>query len=121
MSNHQIAVEKLKKAAEVLLDTRGELTPDKEEIQKTLGKIFAFLNAFFLSLVSACIFWKRKITELPHSYVSVPVHVLLSHKSLQHNNFIVDLSPSWIHMLFTVISFFSFYRNRDCRAEVVIC
>ncbi|KFQ86568.1 Microtubule-actin cross-linking factor 1, partial [Phoenicopterus ruber ruber] len=39
VSNHQIAVEKLKKAAEVLLDTRGELTPDKDEIQKTLGDI----------------------------------------------------------------------------------
>ncbi|KAL9864347.1 LOW QUALITY PROTEIN: dystonin-like [Geothlypis trichas] len=39
VSNHQIAVEKLKKAAEVLLDTRGELTPDKEEIQKTLDDI----------------------------------------------------------------------------------
>lgn len=50
MSNHQIAVEKLKKAAEVLLDTRGELTPDKDEIQKTLGKIFAFLNTSFYHL-----------------------------------------------------------------------
>ncbi|XP_032538443.1 dystonin isoform X27 [Chiroxiphia lanceolata] len=39
VSNHQIAVEKLKKAAEVLLDTRGELTPDKDEIQKTLDGI----------------------------------------------------------------------------------
>ncbi|NXE75684.1 DYST protein, partial [Cochlearius cochlearius] len=39
VSNHQIAVEKLKKAAEVLLDTRGELTPDKDEIQKTLNDI----------------------------------------------------------------------------------
>ncbi|KFQ25148.1 Microtubule-actin cross-linking factor 1, partial [Merops nubicus] len=39
VSNHQIAVEKLKKAAEVLLDTRGELTPDKDEIQKTLDNI----------------------------------------------------------------------------------
>ncbi|NWT00895.1 DYST protein, partial [Mionectes macconnelli] len=39
VSNHQIAVEKLKKAAEVLLDTRGELTPDKDEIQKTLEDI----------------------------------------------------------------------------------
>ncbi|XP_068534420.1 dystonin isoform X20 [Anas acuta] len=39
VSNHQIAVEKLKKAAEVLLDTRGELTPDKDEIQKTLDDI----------------------------------------------------------------------------------
>lgn len=47
VSNHQIAVEKLKKAAEVLLDTRGELTPDKDEIQKTLGKIFTFLTTFF--------------------------------------------------------------------------
>ncbi|NWR01839.1 DYST protein, partial [Paradoxornis webbianus] len=39
VSNHQIAVEKLKKAAEVLLDTRGELTTDKDEIQKTLDDI----------------------------------------------------------------------------------
>ncbi|XP_062428873.1 dystonin isoform X5 [Rhea pennata] len=39
VSNHQIAVEKLKKAAEVLLDTRGELIPDKEKIQKTLDDI----------------------------------------------------------------------------------
>ncbi|NXC39056.1 DYST protein, partial [Penelope pileata] len=39
VSNHQIAVEKLKKAAEVLLDSRGELTPDKDEIQKTLDDI----------------------------------------------------------------------------------
>ncbi|XP_061845537.1 dystonin isoform X15 [Colius striatus] len=39
VSNHQIAVEKLKKSAEVLLDTRGELTPDKDEIQKTLDDI----------------------------------------------------------------------------------
>ncbi|KFO81231.1 Dystonin [Cuculus canorus] len=39
LSNHQIAVEKLKKAAEVLLDTRGELAPDKDEIQKTLDDI----------------------------------------------------------------------------------
>ncbi|NXU54828.1 DYST protein, partial [Turnix velox] len=39
VSNHQIAVEKLKKAAEVLLDTRGELMPGKDEIQKTLGDI----------------------------------------------------------------------------------
>ncbi|XP_053794597.1 dystonin isoform X6 [Vidua chalybeata] len=39
VSNHQIAVEKLKKAAEVLLDTRGELTPNKDEIQKTLDDI----------------------------------------------------------------------------------
>ncbi|NXC35827.1 DYST protein, partial [Campylorhamphus procurvoides] len=39
VSNHQIAVEKLKKAAEVLLDTRGELMPDKDEIQKTLDDI----------------------------------------------------------------------------------
>ncbi|XP_076189080.1 dystonin isoform X1 [Aptenodytes patagonicus] len=39
VSNHQIAVEKLKKAAEVLLDTRGELTPDKDEIQKTLDDV----------------------------------------------------------------------------------
>ncbi|NWW26394.1 DYST protein, partial [Falcunculus frontatus] len=39
VSNHQIAVEKLKKAAEVLFDTRGELTPDKDEIQKTLDDI----------------------------------------------------------------------------------
>lgn len=77
VSNHQIAVEKLKKAAEVLLDTRGELTPDKDEIQKTLGKMFAFLNSSFLSLVSACRLWKTKITELPCSYVTVLVRVLV--------------------------------------------
>ncbi|XP_065443951.1 dystonin isoform X35 [Chrysemys picta bellii] len=39
VSNHQVAVEKLKKAAEVLLDTRGTLLPDKDEIQKTLDDI----------------------------------------------------------------------------------
>ncbi|XP_021247325.1 dystonin isoform X13 [Numida meleagris] len=39
VSNHQIAVEKLKKAAEVLLDSRGDLASDKEEIQKTLDDI----------------------------------------------------------------------------------
>uniref|UniRef100_A0A8C3K7A7 Dystonin n=1 Tax=Calidris pygmaea TaxID=425635 RepID=A0A8C3K7A7_9CHAR len=50
VSNHQIAVEKLKKAAEVLLDTRGELTPDKDEIQKTLGKMFTFLKTSFYHL-----------------------------------------------------------------------
>lgn len=53
VSNHQIAVEKLKKAAEVLLESRGELTPDKDEIQKTLGKMFMFLDTFFSLLVSA--------------------------------------------------------------------
>ncbi|XP_067421599.1 dystonin isoform X9 [Emydura macquarii macquarii] len=39
VSNHQVAVEKLKKAAVVLLDTRGTLLPDKDEIQKTLDDI----------------------------------------------------------------------------------
>nr|XP_056712073.1 dystonin [Euleptes europaea] len=39
VAGHQIAVEKLKKAAEVLLDTRGELLPDKEEIQKTVDTV----------------------------------------------------------------------------------
>ncbi|KAM9156691.1 dystonin isoform 18-T18 [Pangshura tecta] len=39
VSNHQVAVERLKKAAEVLLDTRGTLLPDKDEIQKTLDDI----------------------------------------------------------------------------------
>ncbi|XP_019393120.1 PREDICTED: dystonin isoform X11 [Crocodylus porosus] len=39
VSNHQVAVEKLKKAAEVLLDSRGTLLPDKDEIQKTLDDI----------------------------------------------------------------------------------
>ncbi|XP_065586915.1 dystonin isoform X5 [Cyrtonyx montezumae] len=39
VSNHQIAVEKLKKAAEVLLDSRGELASDKEEIHKTLDDV----------------------------------------------------------------------------------
>ncbi|XP_051853144.1 dystonin isoform X1 [Antechinus flavipes] len=39
VSNHQVAVEKLKKTAEVLLDTRGALLPDKNDIQKTLDDI----------------------------------------------------------------------------------
>nr|XP_033792320.1 dystonin isoform X9 [Geotrypetes seraphini] len=39
ISNHQICVEKLKKASEVLLDTRGGLLPNKDEIQKTLNDI----------------------------------------------------------------------------------
>nr|XP_028578482.1 dystonin isoform X22 [Podarcis muralis] len=39
VSGHQVAVEKLKKAAEVLFDTRGELLPDKDEIQNTLDTI----------------------------------------------------------------------------------
>ncbi|XP_067999070.1 dystonin isoform X4 [Melanerpes formicivorus] len=39
VSNHQIAVEKLKKAAEVLLESRRELTPNKDEIQKTLDDV----------------------------------------------------------------------------------
>ncbi|XP_062838441.1 dystonin isoform X14 [Anolis carolinensis] len=39
VSGHQMAVEKLKKAAEVLFDTRGELLPDKDEIQNTLDTI----------------------------------------------------------------------------------
>ncbi|XP_019376074.1 PREDICTED: dystonin isoform X8 [Gavialis gangeticus] len=39
VSNHQVAVEKLKKVAEVLLDSRGTLLPDKDEIQKTLDDI----------------------------------------------------------------------------------
>ncbi|XP_027708800.1 dystonin isoform X3 [Vombatus ursinus] len=39
ISNHQVAVEKLKKTAEVLLDTRGALLPDKNDIQKTLDDI----------------------------------------------------------------------------------
>ncbi|XP_060545223.1 dystonin isoform X19 [Pantherophis guttatus] len=39
VSSHQVAVEKLKKAAEVLFDTRGELLPDKDEIQHTLDTI----------------------------------------------------------------------------------
>ncbi|XP_077164500.1 dystonin isoform X25 [Paroedura picta] len=39
VAGHQIAVEKLKKAAEVLLDTRGELLPDKKEIEKTVDTI----------------------------------------------------------------------------------
>ncbi|XP_048701186.2 dystonin isoform X9 [Caretta caretta] len=39
VSNHQVAVEKLKKAAEVLLDTRGTLLPDKDKIQRTLDDI----------------------------------------------------------------------------------
>ncbi|KAL8172745.1 UNVERIFIED_CONTAM: hypothetical protein K2H54_016108, partial [Gekko kuhli] len=39
VAGHQIAVEKLKKAAEVLLDTRGELLPDKEKIKKTVDTV----------------------------------------------------------------------------------
>ncbi|XP_074847218.1 dystonin isoform X3 [Carettochelys insculpta] len=39
VSSHQVAIEKLKKAAEVLLDTRGALLPDNAEIQKTLDGI----------------------------------------------------------------------------------
>ncbi|XP_026520901.1 dystonin [Notechis scutatus] len=39
VSSHQVAVEKMKKAAEVLFDTRGELLPDKDEIQQTLDTI----------------------------------------------------------------------------------
>ncbi|XP_056670299.1 dystonin isoform X32 [Monodelphis domestica] len=39
VSSHQAAVEKLKKTAEVLLDTRGALLPDKNDIQKTLDDI----------------------------------------------------------------------------------
>ncbi|XP_060091226.1 dystonin isoform X6 [Heteronotia binoei] len=39
VAGHQVAVEKLKKAAEVLLDTRGELLPDKEEIEKTVDTV----------------------------------------------------------------------------------
>lgn len=100
MSNHQIAVEKLKKAAEVLLDTRGELTPDKDEIQKTLGKMFTFLNTSFYHLCLHAGTGRDKI-QFPHSCVTVQVHVLLSHKLLQHSNFIVGLSPTLIHMLFT--------------------
>ncbi|XP_059795006.1 dystonin isoform X22 [Balaenoptera ricei] len=39
ISSQQVAVEKLKKTAEVLLDTRGSLLPAKNDIQKTLGDI----------------------------------------------------------------------------------
>ncbi|XP_044277500.1 dystonin isoform X21 [Varanus komodoensis] len=39
VSSHQVAVEKLKKAAEVLFDSRGELLPDKDEIQSTLDTV----------------------------------------------------------------------------------
>ncbi|XP_043447630.1 dystonin isoform X14 [Prionailurus bengalensis] len=39
ISNQQVAVEKLKKTAEVLLDARGSLLPAKNEIQKTLDDI----------------------------------------------------------------------------------
>lgn len=38
ISSQQVAVEKLKKTAEVLLDARGSLLPAKNDIQKTLGK-----------------------------------------------------------------------------------
>lgn len=65
MSNHQIAVEKLKKAAEVLLDSRKELASDKEEIQKTLGKMLIFLNAYLYHL---CLHagTRRKKMQFPH-------------------------------------------------------
>ncbi|KAM9076083.1 dystonin isoform 25-T25 [Megaptera novaeangliae] len=39
ISSQQVAVEKLKKTAEVLLDARGSLLPAKNDIQKTLGDI----------------------------------------------------------------------------------
>ncbi|KAB1261408.1 Dystonin [Camelus dromedarius] len=39
ISSQQVAVEKLKKTAEVLLDARGSLLPAKSDIQKTLGDI----------------------------------------------------------------------------------
>ncbi|XP_017656965.1 dystonin isoform X3 [Nannospalax galili] len=39
ISSQQVAVEKLKKTAEVLLDARGSLLPAKNEIQKTLDDI----------------------------------------------------------------------------------
>ncbi|XP_032503697.1 dystonin isoform X6 [Phocoena sinus] len=39
ISSQQVAVEKLKKTAEVLLDARGSLLPAKNNIQKTLGDI----------------------------------------------------------------------------------
>lgn len=95
MSNHQIAVEKLKKAAEVLLDSRGELASDKEEIQKTLGKMLIFLNAYFYHYVYMQALEERKSSF--HICVIVQVHFLLNYKLLQHRNFIVALSP----LLFT--------------------
>nr|XP_054110110.1 dystonin isoform X33 [Callithrix jacchus] len=39
ISNQQVAVEKLKKTAEVLLDARGSLLPAKNDIQRTLDDI----------------------------------------------------------------------------------
>ncbi|KAM4694316.1 dystonin [Discoglossus pictus] len=39
VSNHQVAVEKLKKAAEVILDSKGGLQLNKEEIQKPLDEV----------------------------------------------------------------------------------
>uniref|UniRef100_A0A8C2UJZ3 Dystonin n=1 Tax=Chinchilla lanigera TaxID=34839 RepID=A0A8C2UJZ3_CHILA len=39
ISSQQVAVEKLKKTAEVLLDARGSLLPAKDDIQKTLDDI----------------------------------------------------------------------------------
>ncbi|KAJ8787618.1 hypothetical protein J1605_022933 [Eschrichtius robustus] len=39
ISSQQVAVEKLKKTAEVLLDARGSILPAKNDIQKTLGDI----------------------------------------------------------------------------------
>lgn len=70
VSNHQIAVEKLKKAAEVLLESRGELTPDKDEIQKTLGKTFIFLDTSFYHLCLPAGTGKDKI-QFPHSCVVI--------------------------------------------------
>lgn len=43
ISSQQVAVEKLKKTAEVLLGAKGSLLPAKNDIQKTLGKVSSFL------------------------------------------------------------------------------
>jgi hypothetical protein len=45
ISSQQVAVEKLKRTAEVLLDARGSLLPARNDIQKTLGeRFFSFVS-----------------------------------------------------------------------------
>lgn len=46
-------MEKLKKMSEVLLDTRGELLPDKDEIQKNLGKMNNNFLRFLFPLLAS--------------------------------------------------------------------
>ena len=51
-----MAVEKLKKTAEVLLDARGSLLPAKNDIQKTLGecafpRVWSYMSVLNASLI----------------------------------------------------------------------